>query len=342
MNAPGPSPDANPTPDNPPVTPTDPTMRRNTDKWVVDRMMDYLERDLKHRKNRFRGIIGIVLLIGSVYGLIAAKLFVPPGTPSNYVSLVRMNGEIGPDAKISAAKYIPAIKTAFEDKDARGVVIEINSPGGAPVQSALIHDRLISLRKQYPEKRLIVIGEDYMASGGYLIATGSETIYANRSTVTGSIGVISSSFGVDLNKYAEKFGIERRVFTAGDHKDRLDKFKPVKNEDVNKMQSVLGQMHNHFIAAVLETRADRLRGDKKELFSGDYWTGEQALALGLIDGLSDLSTVIKTEFNVEDVVDYTPKSSILDKISTFGITAPENTAMEALNALMSRPVEIRY
>ncbi len=152
-----------------------------------------------------------------------------------------------------------------------------------------------------------------LTSAAYLIATGTPEIYLNRSTLAGSIGVIMSGFG--YNNVMQKFGVERRVYTAGEHKSRFDAFKPVNKDDMDKVKTVLSDMHQHFIEAVMETRAQKLKGDQKTVFSGDFWVGSKALQMGLVDGLSDLPTVLKTVFNVENTRDYTPSLGIFDRLT---------------------------
>lgn len=293
----------------------------NLTNIMVDRLMTLYEKDLRYRKIRVI-FLSLAVFLGATYYITFDKIFNPANFVGDYVSLVRMQGEIGPDEKISAQKIIPALTKAFKNKEAAGVVILINSPGGSPVQSSLIHDRIIQLRKQYPDKKVVVVAEDVMASGGYFIATGADTIYVNRSTLIGSIGVRMDSFGVDLSKAKyDDFGIERRTITQGRWKNRLDMFKPLSDEDLAWAKSNLKKTHQHFIDAVLETRADKLQEDHGYLFSGDIWNGEDGVKLGLADGLSDLATVLKDEFGVEGVVDYTPAPSFFNKIQeSYGVS----------------------
>lgn len=228
-----------------------------------------------------------------------------------YVSLIRLNGEIMPGASFSAEKVLPQLIDAFRDKKASGVVLLINSPGGSPVQASIIHDKIEQLKKQY-NKKVIVVGEDALASGSYLVATAADKIYVNRDTLTGSIGVIMSGFG--FTDAMEKVGVTRRVFTAGDNKDRLDPFVALNPADVAKVKTVLDDVHQDFIQDVIDGRGKRLNGDPKELFSGDFWSGSQAVKLGLADGTGNLWDVLQTEFSVKFYKDYTPEPSLFQKI----------------------------
>ncbi|BAU49589.1 peptidase S49 [Sulfurifustis variabilis] len=200
--------------------------------------------------------IGLYVLISMLF-----YSSVHDGPPSeDYVSLLRIDGMIAADQKISAQRINPALVRAFRDTKSKGVVLLVNSPGGSPVQASLIRDRLMELRREFPDKKVVTVAEDALASGAYMIATGTQEIYVNRSTIAGSIGVIMSGFGLD--GAIGRFGIERRIYTSGENKSRLDSFKPVSKDDVGKIQGVLADVHRHFIDAVLEARKDKLRGDR--------------------------------------------------------------------------------
>lgn len=218
-----------------------------------------------------------------------------------YVSLVRLSGTIMPETDFSAVKVIPLLQKAFSDTDAKGVVIDINSPGGTPVQASIIHDKIEQLKQKY-KKKVVIVGEDVMASGAYLIATSGDKIYVNKDTLTGSIGVIMSGFG--FTDAMQKVGVTRRVYTAGDNKDRLDPFQPVNPVDIAKVNQVLAIAHQNFIDDVLQGRQGKLHGDPKELFSGDFWTGQQAVQLGLADGTGNLWDILQNEFGVQHYKQY--------------------------------------
>lgn len=278
---------------------------------------EYLEHNRKEfRQKKWKNIaviaffgVPVLIWLALIGDVIKAKSIM-----GDYVSLVRVEGVIEASKPASATKLAPAIKKAFEDKDAKGVVFVINSPGGTPVQADLIHAAIKENAAKHPDKPYIAVGEDFMTSGAYWVASAAPEICVNKSTLTGSIGVIVSSFGVDLTKFAEKFGIERRVTTAGTNKNRNDMFLPRLPDDVKKLKTLLGEIHQHFIARVVDSRNGRLKADKTLAFSGDHWTGEKAVEMGLVDGLCDLSSVLRDKFGVDVVADYTPRATFYDKM----------------------------
>jgi signal peptide peptidase SppA len=172
-------------------------------------------------------------------------------------------------------------------------VLDINSPGGSPVQSAMVFDRIRSLAE---EKKLPVLAftQDVAASGGYWLACAADEIFANENSIIGSVGVISSSFG--LQGLLDRFGIERRVHTSGDRKGFLDPFLPEKAEDVVRLKSLQAEIHESFRSLVRERRQSRLKADEEVLFSGEFWTGRKAKELGLVDGLGDLRTILRERY----------------------------------------------
>lgn len=228
-------------------------------------------------------------------------------THGKYAALIRLDGMIAPGRDFSASELIPILEDAFTDKNAVGVVIDINSPGGTPVQAAIIHDAIMSFKKRY-HKKVVIVGEDMLTSGAYYVAVAGDKIYVNPNTLTGSIGVIMKGFGfVDLMK---KVGVERRVYTIGNDKDRLDPFLPQSPADLAKIQQVMGEVHDNFAKAVLEGRKGKLQGDPNKLFTGDFWTGQTALKLGLVDGLGNLIDVMDKEFKTTEYKEYGNGSNI--------------------------------
>ncbi|RME48612.1 MAG: S49 family peptidase [Chloroflexi bacterium] len=243
-------------------------------------------------------------------------------TDGSYVSQVTIRGMIAPDKTASAKHLVELIKKAFEDQDSKGVVLRINSPGGTPVQASIVYHEILRQKEKHPDKKVIAIGDDLMASGAYYIAAAADEIYANENSIVGSIGVKMETYGaVDL---ARKLGIERRIITAGEHKVRMDPLMPLRPEDRQKMTSTLKKLHANFIAAVRKGRGKRLKGDDKELFSGDFWTAEDALKLGLIDGIDTPDGVLQKVFGVTEVREYAPQPGLLKRLisaalSTAGI-----------------------
>ncbi len=228
-----------------------------------------------------------------------------------HTALVDINGTIAEGEEASADAIVSALRKAFKDKATQGIVLRINSPGGSPVQAGYVYDEIKRLRGLYPQTKLYSVIADIGASGGYYIAAAADEIYADKASLVGSIGVISSSFGfVDVLK---KIGVERRVLTAGEHKAFLDPFTPLKESEKEFWEQVLETTHQQFISQVKEGRGDRLK-QYDELFSGLIWTGEQALELGLVDGLGSTGYVAREIIGEENIVNFTPRLTPLERI----------------------------
>src|SRR5579883_786871 len=239
-----------------------------------------------------------------------------PQDEKGYVAFIKLDGTIEPGGSFSAEQVLPELKDAFSDHDAKGVILDINSGGGTPVQASIIHDAIINFKQKY-HKKVIVVGEDMLASGAYYIAVAGDKIYVNPNTITGSIGVIMKGFGFpDLIK---KIGVERRVHTSGVNKDRLDPFLPQTPEDIEKIKTVITEVHNNFNEVVLQGRSGKLHADPKDLFTGDFWSGQTALKLGLVDGLGNLMDVLHDEFHVSKYKDYSGTQNLVKAFfSQFG------------------------
>lgn len=213
------------------------------------------------------------------------------------VPVVRLSGVIGAGLPFSQSLTLAGVsKTldkAFAMKDAAAVALLINSPGGAPVQSHLIHKRIRALAQE-KNRHVFAFVEDAAASGGYMIACAADEIIADPMSIVGSIGVVSASFGFD--KAMAKLGVERRVYTAGTRKVTLDPFRPEQPEDVERFDALLRETHTVFADLVRARRGDALKGDDAQLFSGEFWLGGQALALGLVDGLGDVRSVLRARY----------------------------------------------
>ncbi|WP_440633707.1 S49 family peptidase [Candidatus Pelagibacter sp. HIMB1485] len=218
------------------------------------------------------------------------------------ISHIKLNGVIGNAGKfkqgIDFAGQEEIIKKAFSLKKAAAVAISINSPGGSPVQSHLIYS-FIRQQAKKSNKKVIFFAEDVAASGGYLISCAGDEIYANSSSIIGSIGVIYSSFG--FTELIKKIGVERRVHTAGKNKSTLDPFMEEKEEDIQRLKNIQLDLHQDFINVVEKSRGAKLNKTEVELFSGEFWSGSRAKKLGLIDGIGDAHEILKEKFG-EDVV----------------------------------------
>jgi signal peptide peptidase SppA len=219
-----------------------------------------------------------------------------------FVSHVRLKGAIGMGGPMSQSISMVGVEETLEQAFAipgiAALAVSINSPGGSPVQSTLIFNRIRQLSKKHDVK-VLVFCEDVAASGGYLLAVAGDEIYADRSSIVGSIGVISAGFG--FTGAIKKLGIDRRVYTAGTNKSTLDPFMPEKKEDIAHLKSMQLDVHDAFKDIVRSRREKHLKGEEKELFSGLFWAGDKALERGLVDGIGTLHEVLQKKFG-EDVI----------------------------------------
>ena len=221
----------------------------------------------------------------------------------NIIPHIRLSGVIGSAGRfkqgIDFSGQQEIIKKAFSFKKAKNIAISINSPGGSPVQSHLIHDYIRQLAKKN-KKKIIVFAEDVAASGGYLIACAGDEIYANSSSIIGSIGVISASFG--FQDAIKKIGVQRRVYTAGKNKSTLDPFKEEKQEDIERIKKLQLELHSDFIEVVKKSRGSKLKDpEKNNTFTGEFWSGSASMKLGLIDGIGNAEQILREKFG-EDIV----------------------------------------
>ncbi|WP_312380021.1 S49 family peptidase [Stutzerimonas balearica] len=232
----------------------------------------------------------------------------------SHTAVINVRGMIADEESASADNIVGALRAAFEDSNTKGVILRINSPGGSPVQSGYVYDEIRRLRAEYPAIKLYAVIADLGASGAYYIASAADEIYADKSSLVGSIGVTAATFGfVDA---MQRLGVERRVYTAGEHKAFLDPFQPQKQEETQFWREVLATTHRQFIDSVKKGRGDRLRdSEHPELFSGLVWSGEQALELGLVDGLGSTSYVAREIIGEPELADFTVKESPLDRFT---------------------------
>ena len=257
------------------------------------------------------------------------------------VSHIRLSGVIGNVGKFrQGIEYVgqeDTIKKAFSVKKALAVAITINSPGGSPVQSHLIY-KFIREQAKKNKKKVIIFTEDVAASGGYLIACSGDEIYANSSSIIGSIGVISASFG--FKNLIEKIGVQRRVYTAGKNKSTLDPFLDEKEEDIQRLKNIQLELHQDFIDVVEESRGTKLnKTSGVELFSGEFWTGKKAKELGLIDGIGNSDQILREKFGDEVEIKKFGKSKgwLAKKLSS-----SEDHADKFISILEERSIWQRY
>jgi protease-4 len=256
------------------------------------------------------------------------------GTPSAdkaaaHTAVVEIQGEIGPESETKAEFIIAAAKAAFEDQGAQAVVLLINSPGGSPVQAGIINDELRRLKAKH-KKPLYAVVEESCASAAYYIATATDRIFVDKASMVGSIGVLMEGFGfVGL---MDKLGVERRLLTAGENKGFLDPFSPQTAKHREHAQEMLNQVHKQFIDVVRSGRGKRLK-ESPELFSGLFWTGQAAVDMGLADQLGNLDFVAREVVKAEELVDYTRRENVAEKLAKrFGAAIGEG-AVRALRTV---------
>ena len=228
-----------------------------------------------------------------------------------HTALVEVRGAIATDAEANADNLMAALRSAFEDHGARAVVMRINSPGGSPVQAGLVHDEIVRLKTLH-KKKIYAVCEEMCASAAYYIAAAADQVVVDKASVVGSIGVLMDGFG--FTGVMEKIGVERRLMTSGSNKGMLDPFSPRDPIQETYAQAMLDQIHQQFIAVVKSGRGKRLQ-DNPELFSGLFWNGEQAVSLGLADRLGSLDQIARDEVKAEDIIDYTQKENLAERLA---------------------------
>jgi len=258
------------------------------------------------------------------------------GGPSSDVSnphtaVVEIKGEIAADAEASAQLVVSAMRNAFEDKGAQAVVLLINSPGGSPVQAGIINDEIRRLKALY-NKPVYAVVEETCASAAYYIAVAADQIFVDKASVVGSIGVLMDGFG--FTGLMDKLGVERRLMTAGENKGFMDPFSPQTEKQRAFAQAMLDQIHQQFIGVVKAGRGKRLH-ESAETFSGLFWTGQQAVDMGLADQLGSLSYVAREIVKAEELVDYTRRDNVAERlVKRFGASIGQGMARAAAQSAL--------
>ena len=229
---------------------------------------------------------------------------------SPHTALVTIKGEIGDGADSSAENIVAAMRTALEDTGSQALVLLINSPGGSPVQAGIINDEIKRLKLLH-NKPIYAVVEESCASAAYYIAAAADKIYVDKASIVGSIGVLMDGFG--FTGLMDKLGVERRLMTAGENKGFLDPFSPQTEAQRKHAQAMLNQIHAQFIEVVRKGRGDRLK-ETPEMFSGLFWTGQQAVNLGLADELASFEQVARDVVKAEDVVDYSRRDNVAERV----------------------------
>jgi len=232
----------------------------------------------------------------------------------SHVASVHITGPIMPETLTSAEVIIPLLQDAFKNEHSKAVMLQVNSPGGSAVQSGLIYDEIVRLKGLYPTKPIYTVAEDLCASGCYYIASATDKIFADKASIVGSIGVRFDGFGV--TGLMEKIGIENRSLAAGEHKRLMDPFAPADVEAQKHLQlHVLARTHEQFKKAVRDGRGNRLK-ETPDLFTGLVWIGDEAMTMGLIDGLGDIRTIARDIIKEENIVEYASEIHWMDKLSS--------------------------
>ena len=292
-------------------------MDESKPNWERDAIVELANAGLKEqRRSRRWGVFFklffVLYLIVFLFAVVGSNKTDSLMSSERHTALVSLVGVIADGEDASANNVVSGLRSAFENENSAAVILSINSPGGSPVQSAYINSEIKRLREMYPTKPLYAVISDICASGGIYVAVAADKIFANESSIVGSIGVRMDGFGFEGT--IDKLGIERRLLTAGEHKALLDPFSPESPIEKQHVQTLLDNIHQEFIDVVKEGRGDKLANDPK-LFSGLFWTGTKAMELGLVDGLGSAGYVAREVVGEEDIVDYSYQEDIFQRFA---------------------------
>ena len=284
--------------------------------WARDLLERFARESLAEKRRARRWNLALrfawLVFLVTIAVLWADPRWLGPDAAAPHSALVEVGGVISDGGDASADRIVAALRNAFEDSDTAGVIVRINSPGGTPVQAGYINAEIVRLRALHPDTPLYAVIADVAVSGGYYVAAAADAIYASRSSMVGSIGVLMDGFGfVDA---MDRLGVERRLVAAGEHKGFLDPFSPAAEKEVAHLRSMLGEVHDEFIEAVKRGRGNRL-ADDADIFSGLVWTGARGKELGLVDGFGSSGFVAREVIGAEEIVDFTVRPSHLDTIA---------------------------
>jgi protease-4 len=310
----------------PDTRPLSPAWERTT----LERLM-FATLEEQRAARRWRNFFRVSWLALIVFLLWAAM---HRGTPSAdkstaHTAVVEIKGEIASGADASAEFIVAAMRAAFEDEGAKAVVLLVNSPGGSPVQAGIVYDEIKRLKAKY-KKPVYAVVEESCASAAYYIAAATDRIFVDKASIVGSIGVLMDGFG--FTGLMDKLGVERRLMTAGENKGFLDPFSPQTDKQRAYAQTMLDQIHKQFIDAVKLGRGARLK-ETPELFSGLFWTGQQAVELGLADQLGNLDFVAREIVKAEELVDYTRRDNVAERLAKKFGAAVGAGAAQAMKAV---------
>ncbi|MEK8085108.1 S49 family peptidase [Aquabacterium sp. A3] len=282
----------------------------------------------QRREQRWRWFWRLVWLgvAGALLALNWPGMTAHKAPSASHTALVEVRGAISADAEASADRLMASLRDAFEDHGAQAVVLRINSPGGSPVQAGLVNDEIRRLKGLH-KKPVYAVCEEMCASAAYYIAVAADEIYVDKASIVGSIGVLMDGFG--FVGIMDKLGVERRLMTSGSNKGMLDPYSPRDPQQEQYAQSMLDQIHEQFIEVVRAGRGKRLKQDDTT-FSGLFWNGQQAVGLGLADHLGSLDQVARDVVKVEDIVDYTQREDLTERLAKRFGAAMGLGAVEAL------------
>jgi protease-4 len=294
--------------------------------WERQILSDLVQSNLKEQKTARRWKVGLRLGWLLFWLLVLWQVF-SHNQPSTHITkphtaLVNIKGEIADGGDASAENVVASMRAALEDSGSQALILLINSPGGSPVQAGIINDEIVRLRELH-RKPIYAVVEESCASAAYYIAAAADKIYVNKASIVGSIGVLMDGFG--FTGLMDKLGVERRLMTAGENKGFLDPFSPQTEAQRKHAQFMLNDIHSQFIAVVKKGRGDRLK-ETPGMFSGLFWTGQQAVELGLADELASLDQVARDVVKAEELVDYSRQDNVAERlVKRFGAAMGEGT-----------------
>jgi len=302
----------------------------NWERTALEKLAtNYMEEQKTAR--RWRTFVRLAWL--AFFALVAWSLL-DRGAPStdmssDHTAVIEIKGEIASGGETSADQVVTSLRSAFEDKGAKAVVLLINSPGGSPVQAGMINDEIYRLKALH-KKPVYAVVEETCASAAYYIAVAADQIYVDKASIVGSIGVLMDGFG--FTGLMEKLGVERRLMTAGENKGFMDPFSPQTEKHRAFTQGMLNQIHQQFITVVKKGRGERLK-EMPETFTGLFWSGQQAVELGLVDKIGTLDFVARDVVKAPDLIDYTKRDNVAEKLAKrFGAAIGEG-AVKAIKTM---------
>lgn len=302
---------------------------KNTKAWEQETLEKLVFESLKeHRNTRrwkiFFRFVYLALFVTIVLLIKTGSTSDSLGRTKSHTAMIKIDGELMSDSSANADDIIDSLKDAFDSEETKGIILNINSPGGSPVQAGEIYDEIMTLRKDHPKVKVYAVCTDICASGAYYVAAAADEIYVDKASLVGSIGVLMNGFGfVDT---LDKVGVQRRLLTAGKHKGIMDPFSPMDTDDKQYMQGMLDDIHQQFIDSVKKGRGNRLKIND-DTFSGLVWTGDTAVKLGLADGLASPQQVADNIIKESNIVDYTTEHGFLETFAgKMGKTSSETFA----------------